>query len=655
MGTRKYKGPSEIDEGVFEDDLCNALPDLFYAIDRNWQLRRWNEQVPKQTGYTDDEISEMHPLGFIPEDERPVLEESTRAVFEEGETQTVESYILTKDGQRIPYEFNGSPITDETGAVVGLAGTARNIFERKQRESELQQYETLFETINDGVYVLDSDLHFSGMNEAFATMAGYEPEELLGKHVAVISTEEGYRRGEKLAIEIESGGNEVATLDSQLVRKDGSLLPTETRFTLLTENDSSSVVGVTRDVSERQARESEIRRQRDELETLNHINVVIRELVRSLVSAGTREEVERTVCRRLADSELYRFAWIGERDSETGNIATKINAGIDDGTSQLFEEAEESDWERPTSEVLRTGELVIINDIGTDDRFPEWVQQSIADTEIRSGLAVPLSYGQTVYGVLVVYAARTDAFSGREAAGFEALGELVGFVIDAVESKRLLFADRVIELEFRVTDERSFFVTLSKEFDATCVLEEMIPGENGTLLEYGRIEGIPMDTVLELGEESDHIQRIRAIDDTLFELTIEGASPVLTLSELGASVTEAVVESGAGRIVVELPADANVRNVVETFETRFPASELVGKREREQSAKTVDELRADLENELTERQLAALRAAFVAGYFDWPRESTAEEVAEALSVSSATLHQHLRKAEKKLFTAFFEE
>ena len=57
---------------------------------------------------------------------------------------------------------------------------------------------------------------------------------------------------------------------------------------------------------------------------------------------------------------------------------------------------------------------------------------------------------------------------------------------------------------------------------------------------------------------------------------------------------------------------------------------------------------------LTDRQRTALETALAAGFFDWPRGSTGEEVAESFGVSSATLHQHLRISERKLLQAFFE-
>ncbi|MFW5905431.1 MAG: helix-turn-helix domain-containing protein, partial [archaeon] len=46
---------------------------------------------------------------------------------------------------------------------------------------------------------------------------------------------------------------------------------------------------------------------------------------------------------------------------------------------------------------------------------------------------------------------------------------------------------------------------------------------------------------------------------------------------------------------------------------------------------------------------------FHAGYFEWPRKSTGEQVADLLGVTQATFSEHFRGAERTLFEAVFEE
>jgi predicted DNA binding protein len=50
-----------------------------------------------------------------------------------------------------------------------------------------------------------------------------------------------------------------------------------------------------------------------------------------------------------------------------------------------------------------------------------------------------------------------------------------------------------------------------------------------------------------------------------------------------------------------------------------------------------------------------LEAAFFAGYFEWPRDVSGEDLAESLGVSSPTFHQHLRNAQRKLLDAVLGE
>jgi predicted DNA binding protein len=52
---------------------------------------------------------------------------------------------------------------------------------------------------------------------------------------------------------------------------------------------------------------------------------------------------------------------------------------------------------------------------------------------------------------------------------------------------------------------------------------------------------------------------------------------------------------------------------------------------------------------LTDRQQSAFEAAYGAGFFEWPREATGEEVADSLWVAPPTFHQHLRKGQRRVF------
>jgi len=57
-------------------------------------------------------------------------------------------------------------------------------------------------------------------------------------------------------------------------------------------------------------------------------------------------------------------------------------------------------------------------------------------------------------------------------------------------------------------------------------------------------------------------------------------------------------------------------------------------------------------DKLTQRQLEALQAAIEAGYYERPRQSSAEELADEMGLARSTYQEHLRKAESAVMESF---
>jgi CheY-like chemotaxis protein len=393
--------------------------------------------------------------------------------------------------------------------------------------------------------------------------------------------------------------------------------------------------------------ERRLESQRDELATLDRINVVIQDIVRGLVAAATREEIASTVCERIAASELYRFAWIAERDA-SGEFAIQTGAGIDTATVEVA--TADGGVAATADELPATGEVEV---------FKAGAGPWQTDTGGAGPMAaVPLSYNEVVYGVLAVAATRPDAFSERERAGFAVLGEVAGFAINAAQNMKLLLSDTAVALELRVVDEGAFPTTLTRRLDCRYFVDGVVPAADGTLLQYVTVEDADPGRVLELAAESSAVADCRLVDaheeGGVFEVATR-TSPVNSAVDAGGTVSECSVEDGVGRMVVEVAPDADVRTVVDAFERAHPGSELLSKHTVERPVAGDASARQSANERLTDKQRAALRAAHFAGYYEWPRRSTAEEIADSMGVSSPTLHNHLRKAQQKLLVAFLDE
>lgn len=347
----------------------------------------------------------------------------------------------------------------------------------------------------------------------------------------------------------------------------------------------------------------------------------------TLVEASTRADLEREACGALAGDPSYAFAWIEGVDGARPNAT----AGADpDALSSLRERV-------PT---------------GLDG--PASLSAPSID-RVEAVAAVPVAGGSR-YGTLGV--ASTRAIPPGERDRLATLGRRIGHAITAIRRRDLLFGDAVVELEFRSTDPDAFLIAASDRYDCRLSLESIVSGSDSTLLFYLTV-GDALGDVFDLAAKYDGIEGWRLIEEHgaggLVEFAVTGASPMAVLTGYGVAITEATFDRGTARILADCAADTDIRTLVDGLRGSFPDSELVGKQAATRPPRTVEGFRRSVSERLTDRQRAALRAAYFSGYFDWPRDSTAEEVADAMGVSSPTLHNHLRKGQHELLSVLFED
>jgi methylated-DNA-[protein]-cysteine S-methyltransferase len=85
---------------------------------------------------------------------------------------------------------------------------------------------------------------------------------------------------------------------------------------------------------------------------------------------------------------------------------------------------------------------------------------------------------------------------------------------------------------------------------------------------------------------------------------------------------------------------------------RFPDARLISKRKPAGRQRTREALSSPLFlSTLTEKQARALLAAFNAGYYEFPRNATTEDVSASLGIARSTFEQHLNRAEHHVIRA----
>jgi PAS domain S-box-containing protein len=246
------------EERAVTDAILDAIPDVFYMFDTEGTYVRWNDRFNEVTGCTDEVIEALGPFSFIPEPERPRVAEALEEVTGGQKTTTVQTEIVTLDGERIPYEFANARV-EVDGEPVGYAGIGRDVSDRVARERELERFEAILQAAPDPVYALDTEGRFTLVNDAMVELLGYERETLVGAHVSTVVPEADVARGLELVEQLKTSDTRYETLETQVETADGIPRILEINITLLTGEDGEVVgrVGVCRDVTD--LRESERR------------------------------------------------------------------------------------------------------------------------------------------------------------------------------------------------------------------------------------------------------------------------------------------------------------------------------------------------------------------------------------------------------------
>ena len=254
--------------------LIDNVPGMVYRCrnERGWPMEFVSDACREITGYPPEAI-ERGDVGYGSE----VIHEADReAVWDRIQSNVTdrepfsESYrIVTADGETRWVRDRGRGVFDD-GTLVAFEGIISDITERKRRERDLEQYRTIVEAMNDGVYVVDEQGQFTRVNDRYVQMTGYDREELLGAHVSLVVDDPAAERAAAIEAAMRDHEAEPPTVETGLERADGSRLPSEATFALLDGTEPERRVGVARDISDRKEYERKLERSNDRLEEFAH-------------------------------------------------------------------------------------------------------------------------------------------------------------------------------------------------------------------------------------------------------------------------------------------------------------------------------------------------------------------------------------------------
>ena len=230
-------------------------------IHRGEDLIYLNKVASDQLDYTYDELIKMKFWEMAHPDYREQIKDiAFSKVSKEDGAKRYEVKLVTKSGEEKWAEisatntiFNGIP---------ALLSIAIDTTERKRVEEKLLLFAHAIRNISDCVTITDLNNNLLYVNEAFERTYGYKAEEVLGKHISIV-TYYSEDTVESIRQETLKDGWQGELINR---KKDGTIFPISlTTSTIYDDNNKPvGLVGVTTDITERKLAEEKIRQSEKE-------------------------------------------------------------------------------------------------------------------------------------------------------------------------------------------------------------------------------------------------------------------------------------------------------------------------------------------------------------------------------------------------------
>ena len=170
------------EQQVYLRGLIEASVDGLVTVDPEGQVTDVNDTMCRLSGYSRAELIGTPFADYFTDPER-----ASAGVAKTFENLVVTDYRLTlarQGGDPIEVSFNASVFKDDSGTVLGIFASARDITDQARLQGQLSDERTynrgLIEASVDGLITVDPLLVITDVNDTMCTMSGFSRDELLG-------------------------------------------------------------------------------------------------------------------------------------------------------------------------------------------------------------------------------------------------------------------------------------------------------------------------------------------------------------------------------------------------------------------------------------------------------------------------------------------
>ena len=399
-----------------------------------------NEAFERLTGYRREDVLGKSPRFLQGPLTDPAELERIRQALGKWLPLRSELVNYAKSGEAIWIEFDIAPVADAAGRYTHWVAAGRDITERKQAQQALhkseQRFKSVARTTTDTIWDWDLVSDRIWWNEGMQSVFGYAPADLPADSLAWarrIHPDDHERVVQDIHRAIDSGEASWSA-EYRFQHRDGRYAYVLDRGSVIRDHSGRAIrmIGGMANLTTRKEAELELAR----LNRALHVRSACNE---ALIRATDESELLHAICRIAVDVGGYRMAWVGFAQADAAqSVRPMAHAG--DGERylhgiQLSWSADKATGRGPVGRALRSGEVVIIEDLTRDPGFQPWLDAALRHG-YRSLVVLPLHDAQRTYGIFALFAPEVAHIGADEMRLLQELTGDLAFGIAMLRSRR---------------------------------------------------------------------------------------------------------------------------------------------------------------------------------------------------------------------------
>lgn len=435
-----YRKLSIMQQAIFDGANYSII-----ATDTEGLIRFFNRGASKMLGYRPDEIINIqtpaifHKPSEVIRHAQVLSEELGRPiepgfdVFVEkakmGTYEELEWTYIHKSGREIPIMLSVTALHDESGEIDGFLGIAFDISETVLTKAALaeqeERYRQLFESAGDAIFLMCND-QFTDCNQSTLKLFGCSRDQIVNSTPYRFSPEfqsNGKTSKEEALRHINAAmAGQTQIFEWTHVKLDGTPFEAEVTLSAIEIKDQIQILANVRNINARKQAEKDLLISQRRLVNQNESLRLINQLSGRLNGVNSLQSIADITLENLLGVAETAHVAIYFVNNELQTLELFATNGF---APQIKMNQHNSLDTGMSGEALRTNSIQFSPDFNQDTQVNPDIRQSLLNSNICSGVAVPLSYQGKKFGCINLGYSSISGYDSIEKETFDIIGYTV--------------------------------------------------------------------------------------------------------------------------------------------------------------------------------------------------------------------------------------